>query len=75
MPGMTQDTKIILRELAIIHTTLKVLMAQQEAIAEHVLGAAEPARVPRACTEAQIAETVELMKQRLERHNLFNTDF
>lgn len=44
---MTQDTKIILRELAIIHTALKVLMEQQEAIANRVLEPSEKTKFPR----------------------------
>lgn len=51
-------------------------MEQQEALADRVLGPAEKARFPKAYSDAQIAETVDLMKQRLQtKHNLFNADF
>jgi len=72
---MTQDTKIILRELAIIHTTLRVIIDQQDAIIQNQEQGVGP-RVPLAYTEAQLAETVDLMKGRFAtRHNLLNTDF
>ena len=73
---MTTDTKIILRELAIIHTTLKIIMEQQEAIADRVLGPVEKAKFQKAYSESQIAETIDFMKQRLAKHhNLFQTYF
>lgn len=73
---MTQDTKIILRELAIIHTTLRVIMEQQEALAKQVLEGEELEDFPNAVPEAKLIQTVALIKQRMaDRHNLHQTDF
>jgi hypothetical protein len=73
--GMTQVTKIILRELAIIHTMQYVIIRQQDAILRNQEQGTGP-RVPTAYTEAQLAETINLMKQRLAaKHNLPNADF
>jgi hypothetical protein len=73
---MTQDTKIILRELAIIQANQQVLLDQNEALANRVFSPADRANFPKGVSEVQIEETVGQIKQRLAtRHNLLQQDF
>lgn len=73
--GMTTDTKIILRELAILHTMHRIIIDQQDAILRNQEQGVGP-RIPTAYTEAQLTESIRLMKQRLAtHHNILQTDF
>jgi hypothetical protein len=77
MTQMTQDTQIILHELAIVQTMLRVVMEQQEpAIAAQLrqLLQNDPARFPEACTEQQLAQTKASMRQRLQEQGI-QSDF
>jgi len=62
---MTTETRIILRELAIIQTTLNNVIKQTDGLVRHSLKDAAPRR-SRPYSPAQLGETISQMQKRLQ---------
>lgn len=70
---MTQDTKILLREIAIIHVKLNLVLEQQKLIADALT---QNLILPEQIQDIQIEEEVEIIKIRLaNNHNIQNSTF